>query len=127
MLKSLQRPLRGLLALVFLLTAAPASQATFDSNLYDSTLKKIYRNPGDGDVDDIYKIIRRALEGNPDEGDDFVIALISALKRNHSKIDDSISNKDLNRIRKILRRWVRSHRSENHGNISTPESATTTR
>ena len=122
MLKTLQFPLCAILALTLLLTAAPVSRAAYNTDLFDATLKKIYRNPGDGDVDDIYKIIRRALEGNQNEGDDFVDALISALKRNRSRIDGDITNKDLNRIRKILHRWVSSHRGQTGGTVTPPES-----
>ena len=125
MLKSLQRPLRGLLALIFLLTAAPASQATFDSGLYDSLLKKIYRNSRAGDAGDIYNIIRKTLDENSNEGQDLVDALLKKLQHTRSKLAKNVSRKDLMRVKKKLHDWLSSHRSENHGNISTPESATT--
>lgn len=125
MLKSLHRPLRGLLALTFLLTAAPASRAAFDSDLYDSLLKKIYRNSRAGDAGDIYSIIRKALAGNPSEGQDLVDALLKKLQATRGKLDEDVSTEDLARVKKKLHKWLRTHRMEHHGGISPPESATT--
>lgn len=113
--------------MVFLLTAAPASRATFDSDLYDSLLKKIYRNSRAGDAGDIYSIIKKALEGHPNEGVDLVDKLIEKLEATRKKLAFDVSKKDLERLEKKLHRWLRSHRSQNNGNISGPESATTAR
>ena len=124
MLKSLQRPLRGLLALVFLLTAAPASRAAYDSHLYDSLLDKIYDQSSEGDASDIYRIIRKALNSHPNEGDELVDALIKKLKDNLDRLDKNVVERDLQRVKKKLRNWLRTHRKPSHGPISSPESPT---
>ena len=113
--------------MVFLLTAAPASRATFDPDLADSLLKQIYQRASDGDERVIYRIIRKALEAHPDEGLDLINKLIKELRNNSEKLHDSDAKKDLARVRRKLRNWLRSHRMPSHGAISTPESATTTR
>ena len=127
MLKTLHIPLRSLLAVAFLLAAAPVSRATYDTHLYDSLLKKIYKNSSDGDAGDIYSLIRKALETNPDEGTDLVDALIKKLGHNLDNLDEGVSKDDLLRVRKKLRRWLRSHprHTDNHGPVTTPESPTT--
>ena len=125
MLKSLQRPLRGLLALVFLLTAAPASRATYDAHLYDSLLKDIYKNASGGDGGDIRSIIKKALIANPNEGQDLVDALIKKLRGTRGKLAENLSDGDLALVKKKLRKWLRTHRMPNSGGISNPESATT--
>ena len=129
MLKSLQIPLRGLLAVAFLLAAAPASQAyhVVDQDLYDSLLKKCYRNSDDNDGDDIYRIIKKALEGHEDQGIGLVEKLIDKLKDNRKKLDNDVSKKDLDRVFKRLKKYLRSHRTGEHtsGTITSPESGTT--
>lgn len=129
MLKILQTPLRGLLAVAFLLTAAPASQASHvvDPDLYDSLVKKCFRNSDDNNADDLYKIIRDALEGHPDQGLGLVEKLIDKLKDNRDKLDNDVSKKDLNRVLKKLKKWLRAHRTLEHGDISPPESGTVVR
>ena len=127
MLKTLQIPLRGLLALAFLLTAAPVSQAshaTFDRSLSKSLLKKCYQNSEDSDGDDLYKIIRDALEDHPDQGLGLVDELYDELLDNRDQLDDDVSKRDLKKIFKKLKKWIRSHRSGNHGPISPPTSGT---
>ena len=126
MLKTLQIPFRGLLAVAFLLTAAPASQAVIDTNLYDSLLKKCYNHSENGDATDIRRFIQTALEEHPDQGLDLVEKLIKKLKANKDKLDSDVTNADLDRVLKKLRRWLSSHRTQGTGgNINTPESATT--
>ena len=124
MLKSLQRPLRGLLAATLLLTAAPVSRAAIDSDLYDSLLKKCYRNSDDNDADDLYDIIKKALEGHSDQDFDLVKKLIGKLKDNRKKLDHGVSNNDLDDVSKRLKKWLRAHRPREHGPISDPESPT---
>ena len=126
MLKSLQIPLRGLLAVAFLLTAVPVSHATYNPNVYDSVVKKLKKNPEDTGAEDIHDILLKALKSNPNEGEDLIKALIRYLKRHHGDFDD-VSNNRLNRIRRELRNWVQKHRPENPGNsgggVTPPESA----
>ncbi len=123
MFKMLQFPIRAIIALALLLSVGSASQAAYNTDLYDATLKKIYRNPGDGDWDDIYKIIKHVLEANPAEGSDFVDAIVSALKHNRSKLSEDISTKDLNRVLKTLHGWLDSNRPGGGGTITPPTSA----
>lgn len=128
MIKSLQIPIRGLLAVAFLLTATPALQAahaSFDRDLSKSVLKKCYRNSEAGDAGDLYEIIRNALEKNPDQGLGLVEKLIDELQDNRDQLHDGVSSKDLKRIFKKLKKWIRSHRSGDHGPISPPTSGTT--
>ncbi len=129
MLKSLQIPLRGLLAVAFLLSAAPVSQAfhVVDQDLYDSLVKKSYRISDDNDADDIYRLIKKALENHPDQGIGLVEKLIDKLKDNRKKLDNDVSNKDLNRVLKRLKKYLASHRTGEHssGPITSPESGTT--
>ena len=123
--KTLQTPLRLIIALALLLTAAPASRAAYDADLYDSLLKKIYKNAEAGDAGDIYSIIKKALEGNVNEGDDLVDALIKKLLNNGDKLDEDVSKRDLARVKKRLHRWLRTHRHHDDGNVTPPESPTT--
>ena len=130
MIKSLQIPIRGLLAVAFLLTAAPALQAahaSVDRGLSKSVLKKCYQKSDDGDAGDLYEIIRKALEANPDQGLKLVENLIEELQDNRDQLHDGVSEKDLKRILKKLKKWVRSHRKDGHGPISPPTSGTTSR
>lgn len=130
MLKTLQIPLRGLLAAAFLLTAAPESEAaSFDRNLFKSVLKKCYRNSDDGDGGDIYEIIRKALEKNPDQGSRLVENLIDELQDNRDQLNEGVSERDLKRILKKLKKWLRSQpprdKGLDKGPISPPTSGTT--
>lgn len=123
--KTLHIPLRLIIALALLVTAAPVSRAAYDANLYDSLLKKIYKNSDDGDAGDIYGIIKKALIANPDEGEDLVDALIKKLLKTGDKLDADVSDADLARVKRKLRRWLRTHRHHDDGNITPPESPTT--
>lgn len=127
MLKTLKSPLSGLLALALLLGSTPLSHAAYDTALYDSLLKKIYKQSRASEGGDIYKIIRDALEENPKENAELVDALIKKLFKNRSKLADGLDKKDLVRIRKKLRRWVQTHprQTGGGGNVSPPESNTT--
>ena len=111
--------------MTLLLTAAPVSRAAIDSDLYDSLLKKCYRNSDDNDADDLYAIIKKALEGHTDQGLELVEKLIDKLKDNRKKkLDKDVSEKDLEAVEKKLKKWLRKHRTQVNGNINTPESAT---
>ena len=111
--------------MVFLLTAAPASQAAFDLELRDSLLKKIYKNSSADDASNIYSILRKALDANPNEGQELVDALLKKLHANLDRLDADFSLKDLARVKKKLHKWLRTHRMPTHGGISDPESPTT--
>ena len=110
--------------MTLLLTAAPVSRAAIDSDLYDSLLKKCYRNSDDNDADDLYAIIKKALEGHTDQGLELVEKLIDKLKDTRKKLDNDVSKKDLDAVEKRLKKWLRKHRLQVTGNINTPESAT---
>lgn len=121
MLKSLQPPLRGLLAVAFLFSAAPMSRAAFDSDLYDSLLKKIYRNSDDNNGDDIYSIVRKALESHSDQDADLVKKLFKKLRDNRKKLDNNVSKKDLDDVERRLLKFLKKRRPQ-PGPISPPES-----
>ena len=104
-----------------MLAAAPVSHAAYDKDLYDSLLKKIYRSSSDGDATDIYKIIRKALEQNPAEGDDLTDALIKTLQNNLDRLHEGVSKKDLRHRKKQLHNWVDSHRNDNSGGSVTKQ------
>ena len=125
MLKTLQPPLRGLLAVALLLAAAPLSSADYDSDLADSLVKKCIRNSDDNDAEDIYSIIRKALESHTGEGSDLVKNVMKRLRNNRGKLDNDVSNKDLDRVESQLKKWLKKHRRHDDGNVSPPESNTT--
>lgn len=124
MTKSLRFPLVALLAVSTLLAAVPAAQAALS---HKSLLKKIYNNSDDGDGNDIHDIIRRALEKDTEDGEDVLKKLFKALKNNRAQLDDGVSEDDLDRIFKKLRKWVKSHPPKRNnppkGPITPPESS----
>lgn len=124
MLKTLLIPLRGLLAVALLLTAAPVSQAAVDSDVFDSLLKKIYRTSSDGDGDDIYSIIRKSLQEHPNQGRDLIEKLIKKLKANRRKLDSGVSITDLDIVKKRLLDYLKKHHPQSGGGISPTESPT---
>ena len=126
MLKTLRLPICGLLSVAMLLAAAPRSQAAFSSSLYHSLLKKIYSHSDEGDGGDIFVIIKKALQANPNEGDDLVKKLIATLEDNLDQLDDGVDKDDLKRIAKRLKKYLKQHQAvqTNHGNVSSPESPT---
>lgn len=122
MIKTLQIPLRGILAAALLLAAAPLCSADYDRDLCDSLVKKSQRNSDDNNGDDIYAIIRKALESHTAEGSDLVKCVIKKLKRNLKKLDNDVSKKDLADVESRLLKWVKKHRPQGNGNVSPPES-----
>ena len=112
MLKMLRLPICGLLAVSTFLGAAPTSQAGFDSSLYKSLLKKIYKESDKGDAGDIYVIICHALAKNPDEGEDLVKKLIATLEDNIDRLDEGVSKKDLRQVNKKLKKCLKQHHKD---------------
>ena len=119
MTKSLRLPLFALLAAYTLFAAAPAAQA---AQSYKSLLKKIYRNSKDGDGGDIYAIIKQSLQQDSAGGDEFLKKLLKALKRNRDQLDAGVTDDDLDRIFKKLRRYLKRHPHKDTGPIKPPES-----
>ena len=126
MLKTLKSPLSGLLALALLLGSAPMSRATYDTALYDSLLKKIFKESRASEGGDIRKIIKDALIDHPQEGDDLINALIKKLLKNRRKLarGEGLEVDDLKLIKKKLHRFLQTHprQTGGGGNVSTPES-----
>ena len=122
MIKTLQPPLRGLLAVAMLLAAAPLSPAAFDEELADNLVKKSIRISDDNDADDIYSIIRKALESHTSEGEDLIKNVMKRLRNGRGNLDKDVSKKDLDNVESRLRKWLRKHRPQNNGPVSEPES-----
>lgn len=125
MLKITRIPVIALVASAFLLSTAPSSHAAFSQSLYKSLLKKIYADSEDGDAGDIFEIIKRSLEKNPQDSDDLIKKLINALKKNRDQLAFDVSEEDLDLVFKKLRKFVKD--KHNSGNINGSESGTRSR
>lgn len=129
MFKIPRLPVVALVASAFLLTSVAPSHADYSRSLYNSLLKKIYAKSEDGDAGDIFVIIQRSLEENPQSTEDLIKKLIKTLQKNRDKLASDVSKADLDRVFKRVKKFQKQQQaarfinSGNRGNITPPESA----
>lgn len=98
------------------LTFTPAAHANFDSDLFDSLLKKIYKKSNEGDGGDIRRIISEGIDNHSGDDLELVKKLMETLNKNRDRLHESVSDKDLDRIFKKLRKKIAKQRAAANSN-----------
>jgi hypothetical protein len=111
----LRLPVFALVAVSTILATTPATQAAYSSDLYNSLLNKCYKESSDdgkGDGGDVLKIISKGIDTHSLDDEELVKKLIATLKKNLDKLDENVSEEDLDRIFKKLKKKIRRQTAE---------------
>ncbi len=101
MFKAIRLPI--IVGTVLLFAAEPALHA--DS--VNSVLKELYSKSEEGDAGDLFDLIKKNLGSNYQNNLDFVDKLFSKLEDNIDQLAFDVVKKDLERIKKKLRRSIK--------------------